>query len=99
MVERPGKEYYTGGVFREIVRDERLVFAWSAVGGWPELDPERLDNSPLVTVTSSDAGERGTEMVDVTLPAHPSQDEVERWHSLGIRDGWQDTIDRLAPSL
>jgi hypothetical protein len=34
-----------------------LVFAWGAVDGWPELDPARLDDNPLVTVTLAPAGE------------------------------------------
>ena len=45
--------YFTGGVYREIVPDEKLVFAWGATDGWPQLDLERLDDSPLVTVTLS----------------------------------------------
>ena len=43
--------YFTGGVYREIVPDEKLVFAWGATDGWPKLDPDRLDDSPQVTVT------------------------------------------------
>ena len=56
MVINESTAYFTGGVYREIVPDEKLVFAWGATGGWPELDPSRLDDSPLVTVTLSQAG-------------------------------------------
>ena len=52
MVISEKTDYITGGVYREIVRDEKLVFSWGATDGWPELDPERLDENPLVTVTS-----------------------------------------------
>lgn len=32
--------YLTGGVYRELVPGERIVFDWGAVGGWPELPPD-----------------------------------------------------------
>ena len=51
MVINRSTIYMTGGVYREIVPDEKLVLAWGATGGWPELDPDRLDDSPQVTVT------------------------------------------------
>ena len=105
--------YVTGGVYREIVADEKLVFAWGATGGWPELDADRLDESPLVTVTLTEVTERSvvtgeagdevrerTEMsVRVELPAGLSEDRVREWLSLGIRDGWRQTVDRLASAL
>jgi uncharacterized protein YndB with AHSA1/START domain len=50
MVIDESTNYMTGGVYREIVPDQKLVFAWGATG-WPQLDPDRLDDSPLVTVT------------------------------------------------
>ncbi len=50
MVINRSTTYVTGGVYREIVPDEKLVLAWGATGGWPELDPDRLDDSPQVTV-------------------------------------------------
>jgi hypothetical protein len=30
------------------------------------------------------------------LPANLSPEQVEEWFSLGIRDGWRITVDRLA---
>jgi uncharacterized protein YndB with AHSA1/START domain len=96
MVISESTEYVTGGVYREIVPDERLVFAWGATDGWPELDPERLDESPLVTVALSEAGGRTQMTLCVELPASLSPDQVQEWFSLGIRDGWRDTVDRLA---
>jgi uncharacterized protein YndB with AHSA1/START domain len=99
MVISERTEYYTGGVYREIVPDERLVFAWGATDGWPELDPERLDESPLVTVALSEAGGRTQMTLCVELPAGLSPEQVEEWFSLGIRNGWRDTVERLASSL
>jgi uncharacterized protein YndB with AHSA1/START domain len=99
MVISERTEYYTGGVYREIVPDERLVFAWGATDGWPELDPERLDESPLVTVALSESGGRTQMTLCVELPAGLSSEEVQEWFSLGVRDGWRDTVDRLASAL
>jgi uncharacterized protein YndB with AHSA1/START domain len=78
------------------VPDERLVFAWGATDGWPNLDSEQLDDSPLVTVTLSAVGDRTEMTVHVELPARLSEDRVQEWWSMGIRDGWRDTVDRLA---
>jgi uncharacterized protein YndB with AHSA1/START domain len=96
MVINDDTAYFTGGVYREIVPDERLVFAWGATDGWPKLDPDRLDESPHVTVTLARAGGSTEMTVHVELPASLSREEVEEWLSLGIRNGWQDTVDRLA---
>jgi len=96
MVVDETTAYTTGGVYREIVPDEKLVFSWGAVGGWPELDPERLDESPLVTVALSEVGGRTQLTLCMELPASLSPEQVEEWFSLGIRDGWRITVDRLA---
>ncbi len=99
MVIDDSTAYVTGGVYREIVPDEKLVFAWGATGGWPELDPDRLDDSPLVTVTLTEARERTEMSVRVELPASFPEDRVREWLSLGVRDGWRQTVDRLVAAL
>ena len=99
MVISEQTAYFTGGVYREIVPDEKLVFSWGATDGWPELDPERLDESPLVTVTFSEADGQTAMTVHLELPASLSQDEVQEWFSMGIRDGMRQTVDRLAAAL
>jgi len=99
MVIDESTAYVTGGLYREIVPNERLVFSWGAAGGWPELDPEQPDDSPLVTVTM-DRSEGGTELtVNVVIPPTVSAESMpEGWFG-HIRNGWQDTVDRLASSL
>ena len=90
--------YFTGGVYREIVSDRKLVFAWGATDGWPTLDLDELDSSPLVTV-SFDESARGTELtLHVELPASLPDDGVPGWWSFA-KDGWRDTVDRLATEL
>ena len=99
MVISETTNYITGGVYREIVSDEKLVFTWGAVGGWPELDLDRLDESPLVVVTLTPVGE-GTEMrVRVVLPESLSEEGLREWFAMGIRDGMRQTVDRLAAAL
>jgi uncharacterized protein YndB with AHSA1/START domain len=99
MVISEKTDYVTGGVYREIVRDEKLVFNWGATDGWPELDPERLEESPLVTVKLTEVGGQTEMRLRVDLPQNLAPDQVQEWWSLGIRDGWRDTVDRLASTL
>ena len=99
MVIDENTDYVTGGVYREIVRDEKLVFAWGATDGWPKLDPDQLDHSPLVTVTFTHIDGHTDLTLHVELPASLSQDEVQEWWAMGIRDGWRDTVDRLPAGL
>lgn len=99
LYQPDGVDYFTGGIYREIVPGERLVFAWGAVGGWPELDPSRVDEVPVVTIELAD-GADGTVMTTSFGFADTLPDaDVVKWFDLGIRAGWSDTIDRLAPAL
>jgi uncharacterized protein YndB with AHSA1/START domain len=98
MVIDETTQYFTGGVYRQIVPNEKLVFAWGATDGWPKLDPDRLDESPLVTVKLSQI-DAGTEMtVHVQLPANLPDDGVPEWWSF-VRQGMRETVDRLAAEL
>jgi uncharacterized protein YndB with AHSA1/START domain len=99
MVVDEGIDYFTGGVYREILPDEKLVFSWGAAGGWPELDVDRLDDSPVVTVTLRQIRGRTEMTVHVALPPSFSNDGMpEGWFG-HIRTGWRDTVDRLADAL
>ena len=99
MVIDDRTSYVTGGVYREIVPDEKLVFAWGATDGWPELDPNNLDDSPLVTVTLSQSDGHTEMTVHVQLPPGLSEAEVRDLWAMGVREGWRDTVDRLAVSI
>ena len=98
MVINEETNYVTGGIYREIVPDERLVFAWGATDGWPQLDPHRLDDSPQVTVTFEQEGGRTAMTVHVELPATLPADGVPEWWSM-VENGMRDTVDRLAAAL
>jgi uncharacterized protein YndB with AHSA1/START domain len=90
--------YFTGGVYREIVPNERLVFAWGATDGWPALDLDDLDRSPQVTLRLKQTSS-GTKMtLHVELPADLPDDGVPQWWPM-FRGGMKDTVDRLAAEL
>lgn len=95
MVVEDATVYTTGGIYREIVPDERLVFAWGAVDGWPEIDTDDLDAGPNVTVTFAPVGEATRMTVTVALDDSVPDLIVHEWRAHGIREGWSETIDRL----
>jgi uncharacterized protein YndB with AHSA1/START domain len=98
MVIDEDTSYFTGGVYREIVPNERIVFAWGATGGWPQLDLEDLDQSPQVSLRLKQT-RSGTKMtLHVELPADLPDDGVPNWWPM-FRGGMKDTVDRLAAEL
>jgi len=98
MVIDEETNYMTGGIYREIVPDERLVFAWGATDGWPQLDPDRLDDSPQVTVTFEQTDSHTELTVHVALPATLPADGVPGWWGY-VEQGMRETVDRLAAAL
>lgn len=88
--------YVTGGIYKEIVPQRRLVFAWGAIGGWPNLDDEY---GPEVTVELSAMGERTRMDFQLQLPGQLSEPEVDAWMTKGIDKGWTGTLDRLVERL
>ena len=99
MVVNATTQYMTGGVYREIVPNRKLVFSWGARDGWPALDLARLDDSPLATVLLTPVG-RQTEMVfHLQLPDQMAEAAVRDWLATGMQNGWGITIDRLVTRL
>ena len=98
MVIDEDTSYFTGGIYREIVPNERLVYAWGATGGWPRLDPDNLDESPQVTIVLTGNAARTEMVVHVELPAELPDDGVPAWWPM-VENGFRDTIDRLAAEL
>jgi uncharacterized protein YndB with AHSA1/START domain len=99
MVIGDGYDYMTGGIYREIIAPQRLVFAWGAVDGWPRIDPTNLDKGPTATLSLVEA-DGVTEMTfTVEFADQISDDEVRAWFDKGIIDGWSEAIDRLRPHL
>jgi len=98
MVIDEETSYFTGGVYREIVPNERLTFAWGATDGWPRLDLEDLDQSPQVTLHLRQTPS-GTKMtLHCELPADLPDDGVPGWWPM-FRGGMHDTVDRLVAEL
>lgn len=99
MIVDEDTSYVTGGVYREIVPDEKLAFSWGAVGGWPELDPDRPDDSPFVTVSLKQLDGRTEMTVHVEIPETVSAERMPPGWFDHIAAGWLETVDRLAAHL
>ena len=95
MVISPTERYFTGGLYREIVPNQKLVFAWGAVGGWPELDPEHPDETPRVTLQFKARGEQTVMDLLVQFPDHMTPEKAQWWMDCGMQAGWDMTVDRL----
>ena len=78
-----GEEYPTGGVYREVVENERLVFTWGTPG-----DAE----APVVTVTIEDLGELTRMTFDLRGVAGVSGDD-------SYYDGWEGALDSFTAHL
>ena len=79
-----GEDHWLGGVYKEVVPDERLVFthAWQDEAG-------NSDHETLVTVTFADTGEGKTRLTlhQAFFLSEPSRD--------GHLEGWNETLDEL----
>jgi uncharacterized protein YndB with AHSA1/START domain len=98
MVVDADTAYTTGGIYLEIVPDERIVFAWGAEDGWPKLDRADLMAGPVATLVFEDlngdpSGCRAT--MTLSLPESMAEPEVREWLAKGIGDGWRVTVERL----
>jgi uncharacterized protein YndB with AHSA1/START domain len=98
MVVNDGLSYSTGGIYLEIVPDERLVFRWGAAGGWPALDGENWLTAPVATVQLNDLGNETELVLTVQFSEHLDVGEVQELIQGGCRDGWAATIDRVQDS-
>lgn len=99
MVETQERKYFTGGLYREIVPGKKLVFNWGAVGGWPELDLDDPDASPLVIIRFSPRGAQTVMDFRVLLPDQYTEERTDWWMNCGMVEGWNITIDRLVGQL
>jgi uncharacterized protein YndB with AHSA1/START domain len=88
-------QYFTGGIYREIVPGEKLVFTWGATDGWPKIDPSNPDDCPVITILFNDLGGRTEMLFHVCLAEQMSEERVREWLATGMREGWNATIDRV----
>jgi uncharacterized protein YndB with AHSA1/START domain len=98
MVIDAETSYTTGGIYLEIVPDERIVFAWGAEDGWPKLDRADLEAGPVAVLEFEDLDARGTSTratMTLALPESMAEPEVREWLARGIGQGWRMTVERL----
>ncbi|MFC9773600.1 MULTISPECIES: SRPBCC domain-containing protein [unclassified Pseudarthrobacter] len=98
MIVNEELSYPTGGIYLEIVPDERLVFRWGAAGGWPELEGENELTAPVVTVQLNDLGKETELVLTVQFSEHLDIEEVQKLMLGGTREGWAATVDRVKES-
>lgn len=80
-----GEEYPTGGVYREVVENERLVFTW----GPPDDDP---DAAPVITVSFEPLGGHTRMTFELRgFDGGPGDSFVY--------DGWDSALDQLTAHL
>lgn len=84
-----GQDLWQGGVYREIVPEERLVFTFK----WDESHEDGPPVETLVTVQLSDAAGGGT-LMDFTHEGLKSEQSL-----VGHRHGWTSTFERLEAFL
>lgn len=95
MVHDAETRYVTGGIYREIVTDQKLVFAWGAVDGWPLIAPDRLDEAPQVTVTFEPIDDGTLIILDVVIPPGMSEEFARERLLTAVQAGWQEAVDRF----
>ncbi|WP_211368057.1 SRPBCC family protein [Microbacterium rhizomatis] len=83
--DQTGESHPTGGVYREVVEGEKLVFTW----GRPDSDP---DETPVITVTITPLGELTRLTFDIRGVDGMKGDD-SYW------DGWESALDELADHL
>jgi uncharacterized protein YndB with AHSA1/START domain len=77
-----GEKFLTGGVYREVVPHDRLVFTWGA----PDDDP---DDCPLITITIEPRGESTRMTFDLRgFDGVPGD--------ANVFDGWDSALDVFA---
>ena len=94
MVVSPTDQYVTGGVYRELVPTEKLVFSWGAAGGWPAIGDD-LDAVPQTTIELRDIHSATELSLTAWFADELSDEKVTEWLECGMREGWGMTIDRL----
>lgn len=99
MVIDAENRYVTGGIYREIVPNEKIVFAWGAVDGWPRISLDRLDDAPSVTVMFVPHDSGTLLVLDVDIPEGMAEEFARSGLLDAVREGWRDTAGRCASSF
>ena len=98
MDEHEGKRYWAGGRYLELVPDEKVVFEWGARGGWPDFDEIPHEQRFVCTVLLAPVGDgsRAEHVFTCRVPDSMTDAVASDWIATGMKQGWADTISRLA---
>lgn len=97
MIGPDGTEYPSSGVYQEIVPIEKIVTTDEFGDGFEEAHPDMdLPQGMVSTFLFDDLGER-TKLTLIT--AHPTVDDKKKHEAMGVVDGWNTTLDKLAEYL
>jgi uncharacterized protein YndB with AHSA1/START domain len=97
MLDSDGSEYPSVGEFLEISAPERLVTTDEFPDDFEYGDPDELPQGTVLTASFAAAGERRTQLT-LTI-AHPTAEDRRKHEDLGVVEGWESTLDRLAAYL
>ncbi len=100
MKDPSGKEYWSGGIFREIVPMERIVATdnftdkdWNIVPASTYGLSAEYPSELILTVTFEDLGD-GRTKITIRHLGHPLGPDIE-----GARMGWNTSLDKFADAL
>ncbi len=97
MIGPDGTEYPVTGVYREVVKFERIVATDEFGEEYRAAAVEDLPEGIILTCLFEDAGPGKTRL---TLHIdHPNADERRKHEAMGVVDGWGSTLDCLAEYL
>lgn len=98
MEDKEGNEYPAEGVFREISKQERIVTT-DEFGDSEEntkAAPEGLPGDMVVTTTFEELGNQTQLQIRIM---HQSVEDRKKHEKMGVIDGWNESLDKLAEYL
>ena len=99
MIGPDGTDYPSHGVFKEIVPIEKIVTTDEFGDGFEKIESMKNVDLPTIltqTYLFDDLGER-TKLTIIV--AHPTAEDKAKHEAMGVFDGWNSSLDKLAEHL
>ena len=98
-----GTDFWNGGIYREIIPNEKIVSTiWFSNEGGELIEPSSYGFDPIFpkeqhqTVTFEDLGEQTKLTIEYEVE---SEEILEIMRKVQMREGWETSLDKLARSL